>query len=99
MNYDFTELFKLEKLCRGAGWKVEVLDTYPKGKQLILYDGERRLDDVVICQGSHGANLGFLESFVLGDCGDMKLRNKSSPGGKNFSIFEIFPSFSRGEFL
>lgn len=68
MNYDFTELFKLEKLCRGAGWKVEVLDTYPKGKQLILYDGERRLDDVVICQGSHGANLGFLESFVLGDC-------------------------------
>lgn len=82
MNYDFTELFKLEKLCRGAGWKVEVLDTYPKGKQLILYDGERRLDDVVICQGSHGANLGFLESFVLGDCGGYETAQQIFAGWK-----------------
>ena len=69
-NIDFTEIEKLRSMLIKANIPHSFNCLYD-GKQIKIYkDNEQfyELDDVVIHSGSHGVNLGLLETYCLNEC-------------------------------
>lgn len=61
--FDYTELNKLEQMCRNAGWNIIVRDCW-EGKQIILmYGNGVRVNDAVIHASSYGNEVGLLETW------------------------------------
>ena len=66
----FNEIKKLAKMLVEANIPCDVFEIYD-GYQVVLYadkELKKRLDDAVCHGGSHGRELGLLETYTLNDC-------------------------------
>lgn len=69
-NIDFTEIEKLHSLLTKAGIPHTFTPIWD-GKQIRVYADSKlsyELDDVVIHSGSHGVEVGLLETYHLNEC-------------------------------
>lgn len=60
--FDYTELDKLEDMCREAGWDIVVSPCW-EGQQIVLYQGLERVNDAIIHGSSYGHQTGLLETW------------------------------------